>query len=192
MGSTIFLINIIRERPSAGSARAGPSGRGSLPSALEGDLQLRRWLADLRGFGACARGPPLAPGAEDPESALVRLAAHLLARYRREASAGGAAAGAGGPQPHAGHAKMRFKMAARQTQGRTVDEAACLWLALKLHGEQVAVPGAERVAAVAGARKVQLMRAEAQIAAALQWKLLDGFLPAAAGAGGAGSPCAAC
>ena len=62
----------------------------------------------------------------------------------------------------------------------------------KLHGEQVAVPGAERVAAVAGARKVQLMRAEAQIAAALQWKLLDGFLPAAAGAGGAGSPCAAC
>ena len=46
--------------------------------------------------------------------------------------------------------------------------------------------------AVAGARKVQLMRAEAQIAAALQWKLLDGFLPAAAGAGGAGSPCAAC
>ena len=174
------------ERPSAGSARAGPSGRGALPPVLEGDLQLRRWLADLRGFGACARGAR--PGVEDPESTLVRLAAHLLARYRRKASTGGA--GGGAPQHQASHAKMRFKIEARQAQGRAVDEAACLWLALKLHGEQVTVPGAERVAAVAGARKVQLMRAEAHIAETLRWKLLDGFLPAHdTEAGGSGTPC---
>ena len=154
---------------------------------MEGDLQLRRWLADLRGFGACARGARV--GTEDPESTLVRLAAHLLARYRREASAGGARGGV--PQHQVSHVKMRFKMEARQAQGRTVDEAACLWLALKLHGEQVTVPGAERVAAVAGARKIQLMRAEAHIAETLRWKLLDGFLPANAEAGGSGTPCAA-
>ena len=103
---------------------------------------------------------------------MVRLAAHLLARYRRKADN---APGDARPGQH-GHAKMRFKLESRELRGRVVEEAACLWLALKLLGEQVGMPAAERVAQVAGTEKVLLMRTEARIASSLQWKLLDGFI----------------
>jgi len=132
-------------------------------------LHLRRWVADLRYLRT--RTPTERPPREEetPESAMVRLAAHLLARYRRKADNA-----PGNARP--GHAKMRFKLESRELRGRVVEEAACLWLALKLLGEQVGMPAAERVAQVAGTEKVLLMRTEARIASSLQWKLLDGFI----------------
>ena len=179
--------SVLTSGPSpAGAARAGPEGetptgpgpcaesarvvRGPIAAAPgPEDLQLLRWVADLRGLRA--RAPPRRPPreGEEPESAMVRLAAHLLARYRREADDP-----PGDARP--GHAKMRFKLESRELRGRVVEEAACLWLALKLLGEQEGLPGAERVAQVAGTQKALLMRAEARIASSLQWKLLDGFV----------------